>query len=323
VDFRLGDDEQALKDALRRFCDQRVPIERLRRLEESAGFDRALWRELAELGVFSLRRPEPDGAGLGMASAALVFAELGRRLVPGPIAWTHLGAGLAGAANGERIIGGCEALGPSRAPILVEHLASLDALLVIRREDVHLVDPKALAAEEREPLDPLTPIAEVASLPDGERIGDSEMATALRRDGALLAAAELLGIAEATLELAVDYAKAREQFGRPIGSFQALKHLMSDMLVRKELARAAVYAAAATADDAALGDPSRAVAAAKVVAGEAAMKNARTCIQVHGGMGYTWEAPPHYYLKRAWVLENRFGTVAEHARAIGERLSPG
>src|SRR5512145_1902416 len=95
---------------------------------------------------------------------------------------------------------------------------------------------------------------------------------------------------------------------------------MADMFVRQEVTRAAVYAAGATLDHPEVGDPARAVAAAKLTAGEAALKNARACVQVHGGMGYTWEVPAHLYWKRAWVLENCFGGVDEHAEELGERL---
>ena len=131
---------------------------------------------------------------------------------------------------------------------------------------------------------------------------------------------QLLGIAEATLELAVEYAKGREQFGRPIGSFQAVKHMLADMFVRQEVCRAAVYAAGATCDDPLVGDVERAVSSAKLSAGEAALQNARACIQVHGGMGYTWEVAAHYYLKRCWVLESLFGTCEEHSERVAERV---
>src|SRR5262249_50633943 len=87
-----------------------------------------------------------------------------------------------------------------------------------------------------------------------------------------------------------------------------------------EAARAAVYAAGATLDDPLVGDVALAVASAKIVAGDAALKNARACIQIHGGMGYTWEIPAHYYLKRAWACENLFGTVDEHADRVAEGL---
>ncbi|MEE8581582.1 MAG: acyl-CoA dehydrogenase family protein, partial [Myxococcota bacterium] len=129
-----------------------------------------------------------------------------------------------------------------------------------------------------------------------------------------------LGIAESTLELAVDYAKKREQFGRPIGSFQAIKHICADMFVRQEVARAAVYAAGATLDDPPDGDVLRAVSAAKITAAEAALQNSRACIQVHGGMGFTWEIPAHYFLKRTWVLEFLFGTTEEHTERAAARI---
>jgi alkylation response protein AidB-like acyl-CoA dehydrogenase len=329
VDFRLSEDQRALRDGVRSFCEGRVPVERLRELERAPGLDRALQAELAEMGVFSLRLPESEGGvGLGSADAVLVFAELGRRLVPGPLAWTHLAAGLVdGAADGRAIVGGLDALGPDAGgPVLVEHLASLDSLLVLRPDGVWRVDPRALAAEAAPvatPLDPLTPLHHVARLPRGERLAGAEAAARLRREGALLVSAQQLGIAESTLELAVAYAKQREQFGRIIGAFQAVKHILADMFVRQEAARAAVYAAGATLDHPEVGDPERAVAAAKLVAGEAAHENARACIQVHGGMGYTWEVPAHYFLKRAFVLETCFGTGEEQAARVGERLDAG
>jgi alkylation response protein AidB-like acyl-CoA dehydrogenase len=214
-------------------------------------------------------------------------------------------------------VGGLDA---TREPVLIEHLDALDVLLVFREDGVHRVDPRALEARPIElPLDPLTPLHHVVALPRGERVPGADAAD-LRRVGAALAAAELLGIAVATQELATAYAKQREQFGRPIGSFQAVKHLLADAFVRQEAARAAVYAAGATLDDPGAGDVERSIGVAKLVAGEAALRNARTCIQVHGGMGYTWEVPAHFYLKRTWVLESLFGTGGEHAEGVAGRL---
>jgi alkylation response protein AidB-like acyl-CoA dehydrogenase len=311
MNLGLCEDELALRGAIRRFCDEKFAFERLRRLEGKA----AHWRELAELGIFGLRLPEAEGgAGLGAASAALAFFELSRRLVPGPLLYTHLLAGrIAGAASGEVMVGGLDraTLGPE--PVLIEHWESLGALVVLDSDGIHRVEPRDVAFEpQAAPLDPLTPLACVRSLPRGERLGGPEEAQAVRREGRALVAAQLGGIAEATCELATEYAKTREQFGRAIGSFQALKHLLADMHVRKEHARAAVYAAAATLDDPTVGDAHRAVAAARIVAGDAALANTRACLQVYGGMGYTWEAPPHYYLKRAWLLDTTFGSKDEH-----------
>ena len=135
-----------------------------------------------------------------------------------------------------------------------------------------------------------------------------------------MASALLLGMAGATLDLAVAYAKEREQFGRTIGSFQAIKHILADMFARLELTRAAVYAAGATLDFPEVGDPERAVCSASICAAESAMKNSRACIQVYGGMGYTWEIPAHYYLKRCWVLQSTFGTSEQWADRLSEML---
>jgi alkylation response protein AidB-like acyl-CoA dehydrogenase len=319
MNFRLNEDELALQTALRRFCDERLTLETWRKLETptGSGFDKGLWKMMSQLGVFGLRVAEDKGGpGLGMTSAVLAFVELGRRLAPGPIVWSHLAANIVeGAAEGEAVVGGLDALS---APILVEHAESLKAFLVLRSDGVYRLGPADLKGEDIESLDPLTPLRLVAELPKGERIGGVPQAEALRLEGTILSAALLAGIAEATVELAVTYSKTREQFGRAIGSFQALKHIMADMVVRKEVARAAVYAAGATFDDPTVGDVDAAARAAKLTAGEAALKNARACIQVHGGMGYTWEAAPQYYFKRACVLDTVFGTPAEHAAASAQ-----
>ena len=147
-------------------------------------------------------------------------------------------------------------------------------------------------------------------------LGDAALVAELRRDGMVLTAAYQLGIASRTVELATEYAKEREQFGRAIGSFQAIKHMIADMLVRSEVARAAVYAAACTVDGRSDDDADRAAAIAKIMAGVAALANAKTCIQVHGGIGYTWELDVQRYWKRASVLETHFGNGDHWAEAV-------
>lgn len=313
MDFRVTDEQKELTAAVRAFAHKRVPAIG----ERSAEIDRALFRELGELGVFSLCVPEQQG-GLGrpFADAVLVFEELGRALLPGVLAWTHLSARFVdGAADGSHVVGG---IAGSAFPILIEHSQTLDTLLVLRDDRIERVERTALTLEPVEsPLDPLTPVAVAKSLPVGEHSGGPSEAKRLRHEGTALAAAELLGIAGATLALAVDYAKVREQFNRPIGSFQAIKHILADMFVRLEVARAAVYAAGATLDTPEVGSVERAVRVAKLKAADAAICNARACVQVHGGMGYTWDIPAHFYLKRAFALETTFGTREEHARMLG------
>ena len=134
----------------------------------------------------------------------------------------------------------------------------------------------------------------------------------------------LAPVADGTGERELGFVEAAlvfEQFGQPIGSFQALKHMMADMFVRTALARSATYAAAAVLDDPLVGHVGRSIGAAKLLAGEAAIENARASVQVMGGMGFTWEMVPHYLLKRAWVLEQSFGTMRDHALGISALLA--
>ncbi|MAG30901.1 MAG: acyl-CoA dehydrogenase [Deltaproteobacteria bacterium] len=323
MDFQPTEDQKALREGIRSFVEGQVPNERFPDFERSKGFDRALWGELAEMGVFALRLPEEQGGiGLGYSDAVLVFEELGRRLVPGPIAWSHLAAGLIdGVATGQTVVGGLDHWAGNPDPILVEHFESLDVLLVLRPGGVYRIDPDSLDATEIDvPLDPLTPIHQITSLPQGQKIGDSQAAARLRLEGGAIIAALQLGVAEGALELANEYAKQRQQFGRSIGSFQAVKHMLAEMFVKQEAARSSAYNAGATLDAPEVADVQRAVSAAKLTAGEGAIRNARTGIQVHGGMGFTWEVMAHYYLKRAWVLENVFGTQEEHAERLADIL---
>jgi alkylation response protein AidB-like acyl-CoA dehydrogenase len=204
--------------------------------------------------------------------------------------------------------------------VVIEHLGSLGALVVVDDDSLAVVDPATLDAVEVErSLDPLTPLWRVDHLPAGEPVGGREESGRWRRDSEVLGGALLVGLAAASLELAVEYAKGREQFGRPIGSFQAVKHLCADMLVRAEVARAAVHAAAVTIDQPDVGDAVRAAAGAGLLAVEAALANGKSCIQVHGGMGFTWEVPAHLYLMRARVLADALEGTGALAELVAER----
>lgn len=321
MDFLPSEEEQALQEGIRSYCESRFPASELQRLEGAGGFDRDAWTELAELGVFQLRRPESEGGlGAGMAQSVLVFQELGAALVPGPLVWTQLAAGkLAAAADASVIYGGLDMTTANPEPVLIEHRDEIHELLVLRQEGVFRLESDRIECEPvTTPTDPLTPVHYARQLPTGEQFAGPDEAKRLRLEGMCLVGAQLLGIATATLEIALAHAKEREQFGRSIGSFQAIKHLLADMFARQELARASVYAAGATLDHPEVGDVEQAVCSAKIVCGEAAVKNARTCIQIHGGMGYTWEVPDHYFLKRSWVLETAFGAGEEHALRMAD-----
>ena len=151
-------------------------------------------------------------------------------------------------------------------------------------------------------------------------MASADAAARARLDGAALTAALLAGLADGVCELTVAYAKQRHQFGRPVGSFQAVKHALADMVVRAEVARVQAFAAAAHLDESSRSDAARAVSAAKVVASDAAYANGKAAIQLHGGMGMTWEVDAHLYLKRACVLDEAFGNGDVHAELVAARV---
>ncbi|MEU6991488.1 acyl-CoA dehydrogenase family protein [Streptomyces sp. NPDC046465] len=263
MDFQLSEDQRALRDGMRRLLAGRFALrdatDRVDRV------DRALWRTLGDAGFFSLALPEEEGGvGLGLPEAVLVFEEAGRVLLPGPAVASFLAAGaVPGAASGDVVV------------------TAVDGSLVPWLDGADVVRGDATGAVPLRSVDPLTPLHRV---PDGGHLDRA----------ALLYAAEQLGSAARTCEMAVQHARQRVQFGQPIGAFQAVKHLCAQMLVRAELARSAVYAAAVTGD-------ALDASAAKLLADDAAVRNARDCLQVHGGMGFTWESDVHLHLKRAWV----------------------
>ena len=323
MDFSLSADQQDLDALVREFGARRFPLERLGALD-GVGVDRAGWREVADLGVFALRVPEvAGGTGLGWVETVVAVEALGFHLVPGPVLWSALLAEwIPGVADGTVVVTGVECT--DDPVLLVEHPELADRVAILDDDGLVLLDVADAvdaSAAPLEPFDPLTPVARLVADPGvGPRVLGPDAVPGLRRAGALLAAAQLVGLADRAVDAARSYAMEREQFDRPIAAFQAVQHLVADMYVRSMLARSATLAAAAVLDDPAVGDPDAAVRAAKVVAGEAALANARTCVQVHGGMGFTWEMVPHFLLKRARVLELAFGTGAEHAEWIGTEI---
>jgi alkylation response protein AidB-like acyl-CoA dehydrogenase len=326
VDFELSESDREIAESVRRLCEGEFPLEAIRALESTERVvDRKGWRQLGEAGVFHLRLPEESGGvGLGMTEAALAFEELGRALVPGPLVATHLAAGLVDGAEDGSVVVGLVERGPSPGalPVVVEHLADLDVLLVVGDDGIGSIDRSSLEAVAlSRPMDPLTPVWSVARLPDATRLAGPEDAARWRLEGAVLTGALQVGAAAWATELAVEYAKGRVQFGRPIGGFQAVKHLCADMAVRTEVARCAVHAAAVTADQPDVGDPRAAASGAKLLADEAALANGRSCIQVHGGMGFTWEIPAHIAYKRARTLALQFGTADVLAESLGDALA--
>lgn len=354
MDLRPTADQRALQAGTRELLTRRFGRDRLREAVEAPALDRALWRELGAAGFFALRLPAADGGvGLGLPDAVLVFEEAGRALLPGPLVAGELLAGVVpGAATGERVVGLCDAgWGGER---LWEHPGDCDELILLEDGDPGEggglgeggdlgesggpggegggLDEDGEPGGSGEPgktgrafwnapdwpvlepvrsVDPLTPLARVTSYP--RRAPRSLDVPRLRREAALLTAALQLGSAARTVEMAVEHARRREQFGVRIGSFQAVKHLCAEMLIRVEIARSAVYAASLT-------DQSLPVVGAKLLADEAAVRNARDCLQVHGGMGFTWEADVHLHLKRAWWRVEQWQSGGKAEEVLAEAL---
>jgi alkylation response protein AidB-like acyl-CoA dehydrogenase len=317
VDLTLNADQQDLRAALRdRLRDVWTP-DRLRATADAPTVDRTHWVALAEMGVFGLTLPEADGGlGLGMAEAVILFEELGKALVPGPVTATFLAAGLVPADAVVTMVD------TSASVRLAEHVESATQLVVVADDGLFLLAAKDFVTSPiRTPVDPLTPVSQVAvGTGAGARVGTAADAARWRSRGALLTAALQVGVAQGGLDLAVRYATERVQFGRVIGSFQAVKHLLAESLVRVDLARAAVLVAALLADDPVAEDADEHLSAAKLLADDAATQGGRCCVQVHGGMGFSWEVLAHLYLKRAWVLETCFGAADEHALRLADSM---
>ncbi len=318
---------------------------RIRALRFSAtGFDRATWREICAMGWPGLRVPEAArGAGLGMREYIALAEVLGEGLVPEPVipvamaAHVLRGGALAALLSGERIIvpawqEEASTLGVGTATTLgarvngrkcfVPLAAGADAFLVAGDGGLALVE--AHAPGVRIDIQKTQDGGHVATVTFSDAPAEpvaGSLDTAIE-EATLATAAMLLGVMERAFALSLDYLRTREQFGRRIGSFQALQHRAADLAMQIALTRASVEAAAATLDAATgLAQARAAVSRAKARASEAAMLVTRQAIQLHGGIGYTDEYDVGLYLRRAMVLANSFGAATAH-RARFASLAP-
>jgi len=319
MDLQPTDDQAALVEMITAFAADRFAIETVRSFGETDGFDRSRWAELAALGTFGVAVPEEQGGvGLNFIDAVLVHEALGASLVPGPLIAATLAAGVIDGVIDGSVVPCIISVGDD-GPLVIENFRASDVVLVIDDLGVGVARCSDVSGTDiGHATDPTTPITIIEKIPKIERIGDAELARSWRQRGSLLASAQLSGNASGSTMLAVEYAKEREQFGRPIGSFQGLKHLLADSWIRTEMARSSVWAAGVTVDEPEVGSVDRAVAGARLTSARAATENAKTCVQVHGGMGFTWEVDAHLYLKRAWVLETQFGSIDDAAEVVAD-----
>ncbi len=370
---------QELRESVRRFLADRVPLQRVRELMDSAdGTDEKIWNYAAgQLGLQAMAIPEEyGGAGFTFAEQAIVLEELGAALYPGPylasavLAATALLASsdddakrdlLPGIAGGETVAtlafteddgswepdairlaaslasssqasssqaGGGWVLDGHKSFVLDGHTASL--ILAVAKTDPGLslfavqADADGLTRKQLPTLDQTRRLArlEFSSVPARLIGAPGEAAAILSRTldvAAIAQAAEQLGGAQRALDMAVSYAKIRHQFGRPIGSFQAIKHRCADLLLEVESLRSAVgYAAAAVAED----SPEIPVVAAlvKALASDTYFHVAAENIQIHGGIGFTWEHDAHLYFKRAKASELFLGDASYHRERLATRI---
>ncbi|HET9891396.1 MAG TPA: acyl-CoA dehydrogenase family protein, partial [Mycobacterium sp.] len=216
------------------------------------------------------------------------------------------------------------AVGPEVGGPYVAWADVVDVLLLQAGDELHLVSPDAVVLTPQPTVDRGRPTFSVQWTPAPATrlaVGGDEVGAAFER-GALGTAAQLLGVADRMIEMTAEYARQREQFGKPIGSFQAVKHLLADALLKLDFARPVVYRAAWSVahPDAAGVVVRRDVSMAKAYASEAAVRAARVALQIHGAIGYTWEHDLHLWMKRAWVLADAWGDARWHRERVASWL---
>ncbi|GAA1019472.1 acyl-CoA dehydrogenase [Acrocarpospora pleiomorpha] len=323
----LDEEQRDLLELTRRLLAEHAGEPHLRRrMDLDAAHDPGLWRRLAGIGLTSVVLDERwGGAGLGEHVLAPVLHLLGEFAVPEPILETITGALLIQESCPEdfastwlpRIASGDALVSLSfgaRTPV-VPYAASAD-LLLLCDGDVTAVEQTALVVERQDAVDPLHPLYRVA----GEGRLVSTDAEAVERAWTRLVAGSaclLTGVSTRLLDMTVGYVKTRHQFGRPVGSFQAVKHKLADVATAVDLSQAAAFAAFR---DTAAPDAAIRAAVAKAYAGEAAKPADVAALQLHGGIGFTLEYGLQFWLKRSMSVSAMYGTVREHRRALAERL---
>ena len=352
MEFGLSESQEFLKDSARKFFAGECPSVEMRRLMETdTSYDAALWSKISEQGYTGIIFPEAyGGVGLGKVELMLLMEEAGRALLPGPFFSTVALAGsvldsvatpahknqyLAPICRGD--VRATVALAEAKASwdlkdvqlsatdgkltgekFFVTDAAIADFIIVAARNGVFVVEPKArglkISPMSGMDLTRKVNMVEFNNTP-AEKIGSSADLSKAFDIAAVALAAELVGGMQRTLDLTVEYAKTRKQFGKPIGMFQAVQHQCADMYLETESARSAVYYAGWALEEN-TPDAATAVSIAKMYASDAARTVGNRGIQIHGGMGFTWENDLHLYYRRAKASETAFGDATFHRERI-------
>jgi len=354
MQFGLSESQEILKDSARKFFAGECPIAEVRRLmETNTGYDAALWAKLAEQGYTGIIFPEEyGGVGLGKVELILLMEEAGRALLPGPFFSTVVLAGAAIDAVGRSeqkkkyLAPICRGEARSTVAILesgaswnladvrmtatdgkltgeklfVTDAAVANFLLVVARNGVFLVDAKSpgLSISQMSGMDFTRKLYAVQfhNTP-AEKLGEAPGLSKALGVATTALAAEMVGGMQRTLDITVEYAKTRKQFGKPIGIFQAVQHQCADMYLETESARSAAYYAAWALEENS-SDAAAAVSIAKMYASDASRTVGNRGIQIHGGMGFTWENDLHLYYRRAKSSETAFGDATFHRELIAQ-----
>lgn len=307
--FSFSSDQKDLANGLREMLAGVCTAERVRSVwDAGTGHDPELWGQLAEMGVFSMLVPGAAGGMSGDEVDVVLMAEqLGWFAVPGPVLETMCVVA---------------PLKPEVADGSVVATCAIDGSPYVAHAEVADVVLTADGWWQGFSCDPVESIdgGRHLAVVSGGTVTSEEIDLPLAQDrAALAAAAALLGVSGRMIDIAGDYARARHQFGQPIGAFQAVKHHMANALLQVEFARPAVYRAAfSVATDA----PTRArdVSMAKALASEAGAATAKATLQVHGAIGYTWECDLQLFMKKAWALAGAHGGARYHRRRVADAV---
>jgi alkylation response protein AidB-like acyl-CoA dehydrogenase len=325
VEFDFNDEQREIKSTAHEFLGSRFKPEKVRELAEADDpYDPALWAEISELGWPGIAIAEEHGGqGLGMVELVILQEELGYACAPSPFISNAI-AGLViseagsdeqkakwlpGIASGEAR--GAAALTADEEPI-VGAAEGASVLVLNDGEGGRIVEASAVSLERLDLIDTTRAYFRVSAEGGDPLPGDVRPAFDA---GSVALAAELVGVAQRALDMAVEYAKEREQFDRPIGAYQAVSHRLADMLWAVEEARSLTYYAAWVADAEPESLPS-AASMAKARASDAAASVTHDAIQVFGGIGFTWEHDVHFLLKRAKVAGAMLGTAGQHRERV-------
>ncbi len=328
MNFDFSDDQQAIKRTANDLLSSRFKFERVRELAEAGAYADDVWAELSELGWTGIFLDEQHGGqGLGAVELIILMEELGYALAPLPFL-SNAAAGLVlqhggsdeqkqrwlpGIASGEAR-GTVGLVGADGEAKLVPDAAEADVIVLVSGEGAAIVERSAAEVEPLKTIDPTRRFARVRAA-SGEML-EGDVQAGLDRLGVALAA-ELVGVSQRALEMAVEYARDRKQFGRPIGSYQAVSHRCAQMLLETEGARSGAYYAAWTAD----AEPqtlSLAASMAKAYASDAGWHVTASSLQVHGGIGFTWEHDLHFLLKRAKADGLLYGSARAHRDRVAD-----